>query len=109
MSHGDNEKAMSQSVEKPEIEFEEQEGRYSTNCLINFTPAEFIFDFGTLHPGITELNLKAKIRYHTRVRISPQTAKMIAQLLNRQVEQYEKKIGEIRLPSQPSRTPPAVA
>ena len=77
--------------------------------MVNFTPTEFIFDFGTLQPGIQELNLKAKIRYHTRIRTSPQHAKMIFQVLNNQITQYEKNIGEINLPSQPSKKPPAVA
>ncbi|MFQ5710973.1 MAG: DUF3467 domain-containing protein [Candidatus Geothermarchaeales archaeon] len=76
--------------EKPEIEFEDQEERYRTNCMINFTPAEFILDFGTPQPGIPDLGLKAKIRYHTRIRTSPQHAKMIAQLLNNQITQFEK-------------------
>ena len=53
--------------EKPKIEFEDQEGRYCTNCIINYTPTEFILDFRTLHPGIADLDIKAKIRYHTRI------------------------------------------
>jgi hypothetical protein len=95
--------------EQPEIVIEEQEGSYCTNCMINFNPTEFIFDFGTLQPGIHDLGIKPKIRYHTRIRTSPQHAKMIYQVLNGQLAQYEKNIGEIRLPSQPSKTPPAVA
>jgi len=95
--------------EKPLIEFEDKEGRYCTNCLINYTPVEFIFDFGTLHPGIPELNIQAKIRYHTRIRTSPQHAKMIANLLNKQIREFEQKFGEIRLTTESTKPPPSIA
>jgi hypothetical protein len=75
----------------PRIVFdpEAEEGKYCTSALVNFTAFEFIFDFGILIPGFKEANLEPTIRYHTRIRMSPQHAKAFLDVLQRRVTEYE--------------------
>jgi len=89
---------MIEKSKKPKVEYLEgvEEGTYCNTAYINFTPYEFIFDFGTIIPGVPELGKEAKIRIHTRIRTSPQHAKAIYDLLKRKIEEYERKTN-IRL------------
>ena len=86
---------MSGKDRKPKIEIPEEveEGIYCNTAYIYFTPYEFVFDFGTLIPGIEELGREPRIRVHTRIRMSPQHAKAFFELLRRKLEEYEGSIG----------------
>lgn len=94
--------ASTKPEKKPKIEFdpEAEEGRYCSLAMVNFTPYEFIFDFGVLIPGIADIGKEPVNHFHTRIRTSPQHAKAFSELLRRKLEEYEKKIGRLEAATQ---------
>jgi len=67
------------------------EGVYANFFVISNSPSEFILDFGRIVPGIPD----AKI--YTRVMTTPQHAKQMLQLLEKNIEAFEKQFGEIKI------------
>ncbi len=82
---------------KINIPKEHSEGIYSNIAFMNFNQSEFVVDYARLLPGVPE----AKV--YSRIILSPQHAKRLMQLLERNVEKYEKQFGEIKLPEQGSK------
>jgi len=76
-----------------QIELDEKaaEGIYSNLVLTGNTPSEFILDFARMLPGLK----KAKV--HSRIIMTPQSAKSLLEVLGRTVAQYEKVFGEIKI------------
>jgi len=72
-----------------ELGEKEAEGAYSNLVIISHSPAEFIFDFTRLLPGIP----KAKV--HSRIIMTPQHSKMFLAALKENIEKYENSFGEI--------------
>lgn len=72
-----------------ELGEKEAEGSYSNLVIISHSPAEFIFDFTRLLPGIP----KAKV--HSRIIMTPQHSKMFLAALKENIEKYENSFGEI--------------
>lgn len=66
---------------------------YSNVAFISHTPAEMIFDFAQVLPRTP----RGKIL--SRVIMSPMHAKMLLRALNQNITNYERKFGEIRMPS----------
>jgi len=79
---------------KINIPKEHSEGIYSNIAFMNFNQSEFVVDFARLLPGVPE----AKV--YSRIILSPQHAKRLMQLMERNIEKYEKQFGEIKLPEQ---------
>ncbi len=67
----------------------EAEGIYSNLVLISHSASEFILDFARMLPGIP----KAKV--YSRIIMTPQNAKSLLGVLQRNLETYEKKHGKI--------------
>ncbi|HOD17541.1 MAG TPA: DUF3467 domain-containing protein [Candidatus Cloacimonadota bacterium] len=67
------------------------EGVYANFFVISNSPSEFILDFGRVVPGIPDA------RIYTRVMTTPQHAKQLMQLLEKNIENYEAQFGEIKL------------
>ncbi len=66
-------------------------GQYSNFIMVNQSETEFLLDFVFLAPQTN----KAKV--FSRVVLNPIHAKRLASLLNRQIEAYENRFGEIPL------------
>ncbi len=73
-----------------ELGEKESEGIYSNLALITHSPAEFIIDFARIVPGAQ----KAKI--YSRVITTPQHAKALLDLLEKNIKAFEDKYGAIR-------------
>ena len=71
------------------------EGVYSNFFMITNSPSEFIIDFGRIVPGIPG----AKI--YSRIFTTPQHAKQLLKIMERNVENFEKQHGEIKIPGKP--------
>jgi len=66
---------------------------YANVALISHTPAELVFDFGQVLPRMP----RGKVL--SRVIMSPIHAKMLHMALGQQINNYERQMGEIPLPS----------
>jgi len=69
---------------------------YSNIAVMSTTRNEMIIDFAQLLPP----DPRAKVQ--SRVVLTPQHAKLLLTLLQRNIGRYEAKHGEIELPAQPS-------
>jgi hypothetical protein len=67
------------------------EGIYSNFVLTSHTPSEFVLDFARILPGLN----KAKI--HSRIVMTPQSAKSLLSVLSMTIEKFEGQFGEIEL------------
>lgn len=74
---------------KVDIDDETSQGVYSNLAISNFSKEEFVLDFVFIQPQVA----KGKIR--SRVVMSPRNAKRLAQMLMRNVEEYEKNMGSM--------------
>lgn len=74
---------------KVDIDDETAQGMYSNLAISNFSKEEFVLDFVFIQPQLS----KGKIR--SRIVMSPKNAKRLAQMLTRNVEEYEKKMGSM--------------
>ena len=73
-------------IELPE---REAEGIYSNLVLMTHSASEFIFDFARMLPRAP----KAKV--YARIIMTPQSAKSLLQVLQRNLENYEQQHGKI--------------
>lgn len=73
---------------------------FAHELSINFNPTQFVFDFKSVTPRIdfrsNEQN-NVKVR-HNVILVDPFHAKMMLPLLQKVVEDYEKRFGEIEKP-----------
>lgn len=74
-----------------ELTEEAAEGVYSNFVLTSHTPAEFVLDFARILPGLK----KAKV--HSRIVMTPQSAKSLLSVLSMTIEKFEKSFGEIEM------------
>jgi hypothetical protein len=65
------------------------EGHSSNHFELAFTNSEFLIDFGQAYGESSETLI------HTRIIMAPQSAKILSNMLQNLVEQYEKTIGPI--------------
>ena len=68
------------------------EGVYANFFMITNSPSEFVIDFGRILPGLPN----AKI--YSRILTTPQHAKQFLQILEKNIENFEAKNGEIKMP-----------
>jgi hypothetical protein len=59
--------------------------------MITNSPSEFVIDFGRILPGIPDA------RIYTRVVCTPQHAKQLLQILQKNIEGFENQFGEIKV------------
>lgn len=71
------------------------EARYSDFAVVAKNALGFNMDFAQRMPGGKQVNIVA------RIAMSPQHAKLFSQILARNIENYEKEFGEIRIPEAP--------
>jgi hypothetical protein len=69
---------------------------YSNSANLEVTPWDFKFIFGVLVKPV--MGGIPKIENLTEVTMSPQHAKALLGVLNTNVQEYEKQVGEIKLP-----------
>ena len=74
---------------KVELGEKEAEGIYSNLVLLSHSPSEFLLDFARILPGIP----KAKV--YARIVMTPQNAKALLAVLQKNLEAYEKKYGKV--------------
>ncbi len=93
MSTNGNNNDMGDPQESQQINIElgekEAEGIYSNLAIISHSPAEFVFDFTRILPGIP------RARVHARVVMTPQHARLLLNALADNIEKYERQYGEI--------------
>jgi hypothetical protein len=65
------------------------EGRSSNHFELAFTASEFLLDFGQAYDSSNDALI------HTRIIMTPQSAKTLTQMLQSLLEQYEKKMGSV--------------
>lgn len=68
---------------------------YSNSAQLEVTPWDFRLIFGELKP---EANKPPKIEQLVSIIMSPQHAKALVQMLTTYLQEYEKNVGEIKLP-----------
>ncbi len=68
------------------------EGVYANFFMITNSPSEFVIDFGRILPGLPN----AKI--YSRILTTPQHAKQMLKILEKNIENFEAKNGEIKMP-----------
>lgn len=83
-------------IQQINIELDQKtgEGEYSNFVVVTHSPAEFVYDFTRILPGVT----KAKV--HSRIIMAPQHAKAFLRALGDNISKYESKHGEIKSPGQ---------
>jgi len=74
---------------------EQGEGIYSNLALITHSPAEFVYDFTRVLPGVP------KTKVYARIIMTPQHAKSFLKALEENVQKYEAQYGEIKLHGTP--------
>ncbi|MFA6570151.1 MAG: DUF3467 domain-containing protein [Bacteroidota bacterium] len=83
-----------------ELGEKEAEGIYSNLVIISHSPAEFVFDFTRVMPGVP----KAKV--HARIIMTPQHAKLLLRALGENIGKFEQQFGEIKLDGNQNFFPP---
>ncbi|MDO6737237.1 DUF3467 domain-containing protein [Wenyingzhuangia sp. 2_MG-2023] len=73
-----------------ELSPEIAEGTYSNLAIINHSNSEFVVDFVNIMPGVP----KAKVK--SRIVLTPQHAKRLAQALIDNIKRFEAQVGEIK-------------
>jgi uncharacterized protein DUF3467 len=83
---------------------------YTNSAQLRVSPWDFTFAFGEIEPAGDGM----KVTQHVEIVMSPQHAKALLAILANNVQEYEKQVGDIRLPqqqvpkSEPHKTPVAV-
>ncbi len=70
------------------------EGTYANFFVITNSPSEFIVDCGRILPGLPGA------RIYSRIVTTPNHAKQLLQLLEKNIQSYEKQFGEIKVQGQ---------
>ncbi|HQF67555.1 MAG TPA: DUF3467 domain-containing protein [Candidatus Cloacimonadota bacterium] len=85
--------AQPQQQQQLNIKIDEKvgEGTYANFFMITNSPSEFVIDFGRILPGIPDA------RIYTRVVCTPQHAKQLLQILQKNIEGFENQFGEIKV------------
>ncbi len=94
-----NDKSMKERKLKIQIDSQHENGAYSNFFTIISTETEFIFDFGLFVPN------RDSIKIESRVILNPRAAKQLMHALAQNIQNYEAKNGEIKLPPPPVRIP----
>jgi uncharacterized protein DUF3467 len=74
---------------------------YASAANVDVTPYDFRIAFGEMKKSGTEFS----VEHYVEVKMSPQHAKALTNILVQYLHEYEKNIGEIHLPKAPEGTP----
>jgi hypothetical protein len=74
-----------------ELGEKEAEGIYSNLAIISHSPAEFVFDFTRILPGVP------RARVHARVVMTPQHARLFLNALEDNIQKFERQYGPIQV------------
>jgi len=79
------------------IELPEDEGvvKYSNFAVVSHSPEEVVIDFARILPG------REEARVVTRIIMTPKNAKMFAEAIQTNIQNFEKKFGELGMPVMP--------
>ncbi|HLC85862.1 MAG TPA: DUF3467 domain-containing protein [Candidatus Nanoarchaeia archaeon] len=91
---------MAKEEKQINIRVKDGEQFYANETGINFTPTEIILDFKCINNVQDIANHRALVLKHNLVILTPYLTKSFMQVLNRAVEDYEKKFGEIKKPKE---------
>ncbi len=72
---------------------------YANDTQIQITPWDFRFMFGVVEDPPNAERRTVLIKQLAEIRMSPQHAKIVAQVLMRQVQNYERVVGQIPTPN----------
>jgi hypothetical protein len=72
----------------------ELEAVYTNFAIITHSPSEIVIDYARMLPGIP----KAKVQ--ARVVMTPLNAKLLLKALQENLEKYEQRYGEVRVPAE---------
>ncbi len=75
------------------------EGQYSNLMFITHSPSEFVLDFARMLPGAR------KGIVYSRIIMTPQHAKLLHELLERNLKAYEEQHGAIKTPGRTNPDP----
>lgn len=87
----------------------DEEAFFADSFSVLFNPKQFVFDFKQKVPRVEnsdEGHEQRTMTSHTPVLMTPELAKRISKILEKNVEKYEKKFGEIELGEKDSGTSP---
>jgi len=87
-----------QQQELPTVPAEKFARTYANAANMEVTPWDFKIVFGELKKSEGKLVIEQSVE----VTMSPQHAKALAEILNNNIREYEKNVGEIKLPRPPS-------
>lgn len=88
---------MAQKPREIKIEYpSDLDAVYSNLAKITHSPSEFVFDFARILPGLKVPTC------HSRVLLSPLSAKLIYKALGENLAKYEAAFGEISIPGSTS-------
>jgi len=68
------------------------EAKYSDFAIVTKNALGFNFDFAQRVPGDNQINIVS------RIGMSPQHAKLLANILKKHIDEYEEKFGKIEIP-----------
>jgi hypothetical protein len=91
-----------QPQELPAVKSEKFQRVYSNAANIEVTAWDFNIIFGELKKTEGKMTIEQSVM----VTMSPQHAKALADILSNNVREYEKNVGEIKLPQAPTTPPP---
>jgi hypothetical protein len=74
-----------------ELGEKEAEGIYSNLAIISHSPAEFVFDFTRILPGVP------RARVHARIVMTPQHARLFLNALEDNINKFERQYGPIQV------------
>jgi hypothetical protein len=72
---------------------DKMEAKYSDFAIVSKSALGFNFDFAQRVPGVAK-----QVNVVARIGMSPQHAKLFAKVLNKNLEEYEKQFGQIKIP-----------
>ena len=75
------------------------QGEYANFAVVTHSLAEFVMDFIRVLPGMKKSNVKS------RIIMAPMHAKTLMMALQDNIQKFEKKFGEIKVPKQEMKMP----
>jgi len=70
-------------------------GTYANLCIVNHSDAEFVLDYVFVQPA------RRKSKVAGRIIMSPKNAKRMMMVLQKQIQAYEKRFGELEITPMP--------
>jgi hypothetical protein len=75
---------------------------YANDTQVQITPWDIRFMFGVVQDPPNKERPTVLVKQVGEVRMSPQHAKVVALVLLRQIQNYEKVVGQIPIPNEPA-------